>query len=334
MKFFNPPRILLDPGNIKEVLLGGEVLMIALDLDKNYYNIQRISGSYMRGIFDENLPDQIKDFEFEESDDEANMDPEALANRIVEGLDKIIKQKLIFLGLASFEGNAFNTEVYRTYDISMDDINRLIKKHRVSLERGFPILQKGNFINAIFIGQKADLYDFSKSPNVTDIIDKAKVLDAEPVGIVTSSQGAANFFLLASTVMEKGKEKEYIEKNNLETIRKTMELGQIVPISWFKLNTGPNCFKSLMNWEDLEEDQNLVEKVNKKMTEYRKYLDLLEKTDISTEKFGEVNLDTLSNKERQAMIRLLNDCTLKLDEMAPDADKPDQISVKKKKSSK
>ena len=95
---------------------------------------------------------------------------------------------------------------------------------------------------------------------MTDIIDKAKVLDAEPVGIVTSSQ-VRQFLSFSINSGGKGKEKEPIERI-AETIRKTMELGQIVPISWFKLNTGP-VLQSLIDRGSLRKTQTSLKKLIK-----------------------------------------------------------------------
>lgn len=315
MKFFNPPRILLDPGKEEWVLLGGEILMLAVDTDKNYYNVSRISGSYMRGVFDKDIPDQIKDFEFDESDDEATVNPEVLVQRIINGFDEIIKQKLIFVGLASFEGNAFSTEVFRSYDISMEDINNLFKKMLVTLKRGFPVLQKGNYINTSFIGQAAGHYEFKTAQTSLDIESIIKKSDIESIGIVTSSQGAANIFLLNSEITENGVKKDLIENNNLQTIRSAMAQGQITPISWVKFDLGLKSFETLSNWEELKENNALIQKIQAKMTEYEKQLAEMKKIDINPDELGEVDINSLSEEEKKKVLKNLNECKEKLEEL-------------------
>ncbi len=315
MKFFNPPRILLDPGKEEWVLLGGEVLMLAIDTDKNYYNVSRISGSYMRGVFDKNIPDQIKDFEFEESDDEATVNPEALAQRIITGFNEIIKQKLIFVGLVSFEGNAFSTEVFRSFDISMEDINNLFKKMLVTLKRGFPVLQKGNYINTSFIGQASGHYEFKSNQTSMDIETKIKKSNIESIGIITSSQGAANIFLLKSEITENGANKDIIETNNIQTIRTAMAQGQITPISWVKFDLGLKSLETLSTWEDLKQNESLMQKIQEKIKEYEKQLSEMKKIDINPDELGEVDINSLSEEEKKKVLKNLNDCKEKLEEL-------------------
>ena len=329
MKLFNPPRILIDPGTSEWVLLGGEVLMLAIDSEKNLYNMGRISASYMRGVFDPNIPDQIKDFEFEESDDEATVDLESLAERIINGIDQIIKQKLIFVGLGAFEGNAFSTEVFRSFDISMEDINNLFKKLLVTLKRGFPILQKGNYINTSVIGQAASIYEFKDLNTLSEIDAYIQKNQIESIGIVSSSQGAANIFLLNSQTKINGVSGDISESNNLQTIRNAMSQGQITPISWVKFNLGINSYESLSNWEDFSTESALMDKFQNKMHEYRKYVETLRSLDINPDSIDPVDPDSLTAEDKSDIIKKLDDCVNTLKSIEPNFATPDPIKKTK-----
>ncbi len=197
----------------------------------------------------------------------------------------------------------------------MEDINNLFKKMLVTLKRGFPVLQKGNFINTSFIGQAAGHYEFSTAQTSLEIESIIKKSDIESIGIVTSSQGAANIFLLSSEITENGDKKDLIENNNLQTIRSAMSQGQITPISWVKFDFGLKCFDTLSNWEELKENNELMQKIRAKQDEYEKQLEDMKKIDINPDQLGEVDINSLSEEEKQKVLKNLNECKEKLEEL-------------------
>jgi hypothetical protein len=236
----------------------------------------------------------------------------------------------VFIGLGSFEGNAFSTEVFRTFDISMEDINNLFKKLLVTLKRGFPILQKGNYINTSVIGQGAHLYEFKDHSSLTEIEVSIQKNQIESIGIVSSSQGAANIFLLNTQAKIDGVDKDIIEDNNLQTIRNAMTQGQITPISWVKFNLGIQCFESLSNWEEIKQDAALMKKIQTKLEEYQKYLESLKNLDINPDLLKELNPNSLSEEEKKKILTNLKGCENTLNIIAPDLT-PDPIKKKENK---
>ena len=179
MKFYNPPTALLPHGDKYSVELAGAKCFVAIDERKNYYNIGMIfaelsRGEFWRGKENRHIKDQIEKINILREDAEALYDPSVLAERIVNTLDRIRKRGLLFLGVASFEGNAFESTVFNEMDINSEDQDRLMNLYKDSRQSGYPDLQKEivggrSYVEINFFGDASSFFTFPNKKNIKDI---------------------------------------------------------------------------------------------------------------------------------------------------------------------
>ena len=324
IEFINPPAAILASGSKLGVEIGGSKSILSMDARHNLYSEGVIFSELSWGAFyqEEGLEDQIDTFETKEFDS-IREDPEALAKKIVESIYNIINNNRLLYGIADFEVDGFLNQNTIIPGLKLDYaiINKLLNAHKKTRDADlFPnILSDAKGAHRIKIEfqgtKKRNLHLIgSKLEDLADILRMAKGF---ATGIVCTSRGAANLYIMSDNIVFKEEEYPdlYIDEENLAIIEMGIQRELLFPISWFRIDLGIKSLETLELWDKIKEKP----KLSKAMERYEKYLTSLvyKKFQVmaSTEKIGtdvEEDFYTMSPEERRKALRDMAEAIRKL----------------------
>ncbi|MCP4760408.1 MAG: hypothetical protein GY870_01420 [archaeon] len=262
-KLFNPPPALLSSGNKEGVEIGGALSIIAMDADHNLHIVENLISELSWGKFwkEEDISDQIETIEVKHEDNIALFDPQELIKRLVNGFAKIRVNKWILFGISSFESNSFESEMCLE-GLDYSYIERLMAQHKmVRDQEQFPALmdtRTNGYIHTKFNGKSLKYFYFPPEDDLFMIFGKLKPLTGSATGIVCTSQGAANFYLLSENI-NTIKSGYRIDTETLEKAFSLMKKKIIFPLSWFKMDLGLASLKALDQWNEIK-NSNVLKK--------------------------------------------------------------------------
>lgn len=322
IKFYNPPVALLSLGNKEGVEIGGSLSVLALDSELNLHTVKTIFAELSWGQFwkEEDIHDQIESITVKHEDNKSLSDPEELVNRLVDAFRIIQIRGWIFFGIADFESNSFMDQML-IEGLDYRFIERLMVEHkRVRDQAKFPqlinasMIQSGNaYISVKFNGKTSNLFHYPLDTSLFTIFNKIKPIIGNSTGIVCTSQGAANFYILSENIHLQGQPDTYrIDIPLLEQAFQLMKKNIIFPISWFKINIGLSGLKSLGLWDDIKNNNELKEALLKYFTyvkELQKQHLILEekKKETSIEEFKDIDYKSMSQEEKAFDLKAIED---------------------------
>jgi hypothetical protein len=263
-RLYSPPLSLLSKANKQGVDIGGSLSLVAMDKDHNLHILENIFSELSWGEFwkEKEISDQIENISVKFTDNESLFDPAELLRRLINSFAKIRANNWIFFGIANFESNSFADA--KLLDLDFETVERLIKEHkRVRDADKFPMLldertSQGGYITLFFLGQTFDYFQYSPDVTLWTIADKIKPITGNARGIVCTSQGAANFYLLSDNLRPLTGSTSYrIDSQTLEDAFNSMRNNVIFPITWFKIDLGLSSLKTLDKWNDIKNDMSL-----------------------------------------------------------------------------
>lgn len=274
--FYNPPAAILASGSKEGVELGGNKCIVSIDQVHNFFNEGNIYTEMSWGEFYdiEGLEDQIDTFTTKEYDSIRD-DPEALIETIIRAIVSIIRNQKLFYGIADFEVDAFMNQntVIPGLTLDTDLINRLMEAHKTTRDENmFPDIQKAGRVNKIKIEfqgtKKKNLHFFGSK--LIDLADRLNLAKGFATGIVCTSRGAANLYIMSDSIVFKDDEQRelYIDKDNITIIEMGIQRKLLFPISWFRLDLGIKSLETLDLWDKVKDDIN----VNKALKAYENYI--------------------------------------------------------------
>ena len=133
-----------------------------MDEEKQFIVISDVFSEFSWGNFGRKvaISDQIEKITMQHDDSAAIYDPDIMIQRVISALEKIMNQQLLYFGVSSFEGNAFERVVFDEIEISTHDIDTLINIYKFRrLANAFPNVKQGSFVDINFFGE-IKLLDF------------------------------------------------------------------------------------------------------------------------------------------------------------------------------
>ena len=264
--FYRPPKAILASGTKEGVELGGDKSILSVDGQHNLYNegIIFTEMSWAEFYHEAGLEDQIDTFQTTEFASVRD-DPDALVKTIVETIDKIIREKKLFYGIVDFEVDAFLNQNCVIPGLKLDHeiINKLMEAHkRTRDENLFPeiIIDTPGIKKIKFEFQgtnKKNLKIFGSS--LEDISDRLRVAKGFATGIVCTSRGAANLYIMSDNIIFKEDElpELYIDEENISIIEMGIQRELLFPISWFRIDIGIKSLETLELWEKIKDNPQL-----------------------------------------------------------------------------
>ncbi|MFX1328651.1 MAG: hypothetical protein ACFE91_11020 [Promethearchaeota archaeon] len=326
LEFYNPPLAILASGSRLGVELGGSKSILSIDARHNLYSEGIIFSELSWGAFyqEEGLEDQIYTFETKEFDS-VREDPEALIKTIVNSIYNIINNGRIFYGIADFEVDAFLNQntVIPGLKLDYEIINKLLEAHKKIRNKDlFPqILLDAKGLKKIkveFQGvKKKNLHLIGNK--LEDFADTLRMAKGFATGIVCTSRGAANLYIMSDNIIYKEDElpELYIDNDNLAIIEMGIQRELLFPISWFRIDLGIKSLETLELYHKIKD----YPKLNKALERYEKYITSLvyKKFQLmaSTEKIGtdfEESFYEMSPEERRKALRDMAEAINKLTE--------------------
>ncbi len=279
MRLYDPPVALLPHGNRYEVELGGAKILLAFDENKDIININRVFDELSLGEYWKDNPaiaDQIEKINVKYEDSAALYDLEILTDRIVTTLENIISKGLVFLGVASFEGNAFETSIFDEMAFSWEDQETLKKLYKATrLGNAFPNVKKGvgesnQYVEVNFFGEASKYFTLPNKKTLREIAAIIYPYAGTVSGIVTVAQGAANFIILTESIFHSDVTAEIrIDTRTLNQMFSLIKKGVLAaPISWFRVDLGIDGLKILEGWNEIKDRLEIKEIINR----YKQYL--------------------------------------------------------------
>ncbi len=278
LEFINPPRGILASGTKDGVEVGGTKSILSIDGNHNFHNEGSIFTEMSWAEFYkdlEGLEDQIDTFtttEFKSVRD----NPEELVKTIVKAIDSIINNNKVFYGIADFEVDAFLNQNGIIPGLKLDYaiMNRLMEAHKKTRDRNlFPELildtQGAKKINIEFQGAHTKNLRIYGS-TLEDFSDKLRMAKGFATGIVCTSRGAANLYIMSDNIVFS--EEELVELKLDDEIVTIIEMGiqreLIFPISWFRIDLGLRSLETLDLWDEIKE----IPELNKSLEHYDRYI--------------------------------------------------------------
>jgi len=322
LDFYNPPSAILASGTKKGVEIGGSKLIVSIDEDHNFYNEGTIYTEMSWAAFyeEKGLEDQIDTFTTTEYNS-IREDPDALVDVIVKIIYQIINNQKIFYGVADFEVDAFlntKTTVIPGLELDYEIINKLMKAHEKTREKDlFPKIifvdyQKGiKKIKIEFQGTKKNNIHI-KGSKLEDLINKLRLAKGFAVGLVCTSQNAANLYIMSDNIVFSKEEiaEFYIDTDNIKIIEYGIKKKMLFPISWFRIDIGIRSLETLELWDKIKDNPEL----NKALGHYERYITALVykkfKPLAESQKIGtnlEEDFYTMTAKERKRALRDMED---------------------------
>jgi len=280
IEFYKPPKTILASGTKKGVELGGDKSILSVDGKHNLYTEGTIFTELSWAEFyqEEGIEDQIDTFTTTEYKS-VREDSEALIETVVKTIQNIIKNKRLFYGIADFEVDAFMNQncVIPGISLDIDILNKLMVAHKKSRDENlFPeiIIDKEgiNKITIEFQGTKKKNLQISGT-KLEDISDTIRMAKGFATGLVCTSRGAANLYIMSDNIVFKEEElpELHIDKENIEIIEMGIQRELLFPISWFRIDIGIRSLETLELWEEIKENPEL----NKALNEYDSYITAL-----------------------------------------------------------
>ncbi len=268
IRFYNPPLVLLAKGNKEGVDIGGALSIIAMDKAHNLHVVDNIFSELSWGKFweDPEFSDQIQDFTVKHEDNEGLFDPDKLVARLVNAFANIRANGWIFYGIGDFESNSFMDAL--CMDLDYGYVQQLMEEHkRVRDQQKFPTLldetlTKNSYIASKFNGNGYQYFHFpNDKPIDTDlysILERMNPLMGYVTGIVCTSQGAANLYIISETVRPlRQREERRMNKGTLEDALDNIRKNVIYPISWFRIDLNLGSLKTLEQWPEIKSNPDL-----------------------------------------------------------------------------
>ncbi|MBD3350521.1 MAG: hypothetical protein GF364_03445 [Candidatus Lokiarchaeota archaeon] len=267
IRFYKPPKALLSKGGKEGSEIGGALIILGMDQDLNFHTVRVIFAELSWGEFmkEKGYETEYGGFSVIQDDTKALWDKNELIARLVEAFEYIIKKNWIFFGIADFESNSFQSEML-IEGLDYKYILRLMNQHKKIRDEGkFPVLidkkktkNKDAHIATKFNGQNYNYFHYTSDTDLFMIFNKLNDITGNVAGIVCTSQGAANFYILSQNIHKKKDSAVYhIDTKTLEDAFTLMTKNVIFPISWYKINLGLNSLKSLEKWQDIKDDKRL-----------------------------------------------------------------------------
>ena len=277
IEFYNPPSAILASGSRLGVELGGSKSILSIDQFHNLYSEGSVFSELSWGAFyqEEGLEDQIDTFETKEYDS-VREDPKALVQKIVESIYNIMNGQKLFYGIVDFEVDAFLNQNTIIPGLKLDYqiINKLLDAHKKIRDKElFPKIlsdAKGsNKIKLEFQGTKRVNLHLNGT-KLEDYADNLRMAKGFATGIVCTSRGAANLYIMSDNIIFKEDviPELYIDEDNLAIIDLGMERQLLFPISWFRIDLGIKSLETLELWEEIKTDP----KLEKALAYYDRYI--------------------------------------------------------------
>jgi len=327
VKLYYPPAALLPQGTKDFVELGGAQCILAMDEDKQFIVVSDLFSELSWGEFwkEKAIADQIEKITMKHEDSAAIYDPNVMIERIVTAVEKIMNQRLLFFGVVSFEGNAFERVVFDDVELSTEDIDQLLQVYKYRREaNSFPNIKQGSFVDINFFGQIAPYFLLPKKKVMRDIASAIYSYEGNVSGIVCTAQGAANFIILTDNITARSDERTFtVDTENLRQMFRLTEKNIISPISWFRIDLGLKGLERLQNWEEIQADPRII----MIRARYETYLeDLISQKEVVTlEKLmlsdlgNTIDINKLTETERLNDLDCLMDTINKLNEIELDS---------------
>jgi len=282
--FYDPPDAILASGTKQGVELGGNKCIIGVDSAHNFYNAGNIFTEISYGEFYdiEGLEDQIDTFTTKEYDS-IREDPQKLLETVIRAIVFMIRNQMLFYGIADFECDAFMNQNTVIPGLTLDKevIIKLMEAHKTSRDQDlFPditITGGRNKVKIEFQGTKKKNLHFFGS-KLIDLADKLNLARGFATGIICTSRGAANLYIMNDTIIfnKDEKPKLYVDRDNIMIIEMGIQRKLLVPISWFRIDLGIKSLETLELWDEIKDDPNL----HKALSAYDKYI-----TELVVKKF-------------------------------------------------
>ncbi len=223
---------------------------------------------------EEGIEDQIDTFTTEEFSSVRD-DPEKLTERLINAIEKIIREGKVLYGIGDFEVDAFMDEnvIIEGLELDYTTVNRLMEAHKKSRDLSlFPNLIRshlGNRIRMEFQGESKYLFQITGN-KIEDVADKIRNIRGFGVGLVCTSRGAANFYIISDNIVESESEFKdiYIDQDNIDIVFLAIQRELLFPISWFRIDMGIKALETLDLWEEIKENP----KLNLTLNRYDEYL--------------------------------------------------------------
>ena len=312
IRFYNPPPVLLAKGNKEGVDIGGALSIIAMDKNHYLHIVENIFSELSWGKFweDPAFSDQIQDFTVKHEDNEGLFDPKKLIARLVNAFAKIRANGWIFYGIGDFESNSFMDAL--CMDLDYGYVQQLMEEHkRVRDQLKFPTLLDKELTESSYIATKfnGNGYQYFHLPDMNpqesdlySIVDRMNRLVGYVTGIVCTSQGAANFYVVSET-MRPMRQKAEIHMNT-QTLDRALDLirkNVIYPISWFRIDLSLASLKTLEQWNEIKDDEQLKFALRAYFdyvkTDLKEEHDHHQKRKRDREDMEEINIDELSSDQ-------------------------------------
>ncbi len=276
INFYDPPSAILASGSKTGVELGGNRCIIGIDSAHNFYNAGNIFTEMSWGEFYdiEGLEDQIDTFTTKEYDSIRD-DPQKLLETIVRAIVFMLRNNMLFYGIADFECDAFINQNTIIPGLSLDKnvIITLMEAHKTTRDGNlFPDISVTGGRNSIKIEfqgtRKKNLHFFGSK--LIDLAERLNLARGFATGIVCTSRGAANMYIMNDTIIFKKDEKPqlYIDKDNIMIIEMGIQRKLLFPISWFRMDLGIKSLETLELWDEIKDDSNL----HKALNAYERYI--------------------------------------------------------------
>lgn len=277
IEFYNAPSAILASGSKLGVELGGSKSILSLDQFHNLYSEGSIFSELSWGEFyqEEGLTDQIDKFSVREYDS-VREDPEELVKTIVNSIYNVMNNLRLFYGIVDFEVDAFLNQNTIIPGLKLDYqiINKLLEAHKKTRDKElFPQIlsdAKGSKkIKLEFQGtKKVNLH--LTGTKLEDYADSLRLARGFATGIVCTSRGAANLYIMSDNIVFKEDviPELYIDEENLEIIDMGIERQLLFPISWFRIDLGIKSLETLELWEEIKDEP----KLEKALSYYDRYI--------------------------------------------------------------
>ena len=270
INFYDPPGAILASGSKEGVELGGNKCVIGIDSAHNFYNAGNIFTEISYGeFFDiEGLEDQIDTFTTKQYDS-IREDPQKLLETLIRAIVFMIRNNMLFYGIADFECDAFMNQntIIPGLTLDKDVIIKLMEAHKKSRDGDlFPdITYTGgrNSIKMEFQGTKKKNLHFFGS-KLIDLAERLNLARGFATGIVCTSRGAANMYIMNDNIVFKKDEqpKLYIDRDNIMIIEMGIQRKLLFPITWFRIDLGIKSLETLELWDEIKDDPNLIKALN------------------------------------------------------------------------
>jgi hypothetical protein len=286
VKLYYPPQALLPQSTPEFVELAGAKCILAIDQDRQLIVVSDLWGELSWGEFwkEARISDQIEKLTIKVDDSEAIYNPDVMRERIIAAFKKIMQQNLIFFGVASFEGNAFERAVFDEVQLNDEDNDTLVSLHKYRrLRNAFPNVKQGSWVEVNFFGEASTYFSLPNRKGMRDIASMIYSYEGNASGIACTAQGAVNFVILTENITKlRSVKKTQVDRKNLDQMFHLVKQNILNPISWFRIDLGLKSMEILENWDEIKDDPQMKEIINQ-YYEYTKKI-ISEEQEISYEK--------------------------------------------------